>query len=198
MGIFEFKRSKIPIQCCANLPGGIISNSVFMFFFIIFVITLIFSIFAWPLTWKVLWYLKWNLLSILSGTILNFIIKFIMNKLCYNFDHVKRRTLLSIFDFFLLQLAILAGIVSAITRFGILCGVLFLSIMRIDVNGAPEWFSNILYLDSFNKAYYASILVQHTHNNPIVITFYSLLFKITLPVNSNKMFDDEMKERLNL
>ena len=196
-GIFEFKKHKIPLQACAGLPGGIISNSVFMFFFIIFAFTLIFSIFAWPLTWKILWYLKWNILSILSGTIINFIVKFIMNKLCYNFDHIKRRTLLSIFDFFLLQLAILAGIVSAITRFGILCAVLFISIMRIDVNGAPDWFSNIIYLDLFNKAYYASILVQHTHNNPIMITFYTLLFKVTSPVNSNKSIDQELKDKIN-
>lgn len=69
--------------------------------------------------------------------------------------------------------------------------------MRIDVNGAPDWFSNILYLDTFNKAYYASILIQHTHNNPIMITFYTIIFKITTPVNANKSLDDELKVKLN-
>ena len=198
IGIFEFNRRKIEIQNCAKLPGGVISNSIFMFYFFIFVTTLIFSIIAWPVTWKILWYLKWSLLSILSGTILNFIIIFIMNKIWYGFDFIKNRTLLSIFDFFLLQLAILAGIVSAISRFGVLCIVLLISILRIDVSSSPEWFSNYFYLDNFNKAYYASILIQHTHNNPILITFTSMLYKITLPVNSNDEFDDEMKKSLNL
>ena len=170
-------------------------NSLFFFFFFIFVITLLFSIIAWPMTWRVVWYFKWKLLSIISGTILNFVIKYIINRLCYNYDFVKRRTLLSIFDFILFQLAILAGIFSAITRFGVICMVLFLSIIRIDVNSAPEWFSNILYLDSFNKAYYASILVQHTHNNPIMITFCSLLMKITRNNNLNETKEGEEKRR---
>lgn len=119
-GIFEFKRKKIAIQASSSLPGAIISNSILMFFVCIFLFTLIISIIAWPVFWRIIWAIRWNLVSILSGTVINFIIKLIMNKLCYNFDHVKRRGLLSIFDFFLLQIAILAGIVSAITRFGIL------------------------------------------------------------------------------
>lgn len=83
-------------------------------------------------------------------------------------------------------MAIVAGIVSALTRFGILTGVLFVSVMRIDVNSMPEWFTNIMYLDNFNKSYYASILTQHIHNNPIMMTFKELLFMITKPVNSDK------------
>jgi hypothetical protein len=97
----------------------------------------------------------------------------------------------------LLQIAILAGIVSAFTRFGILCGVLFISIIRIDVNAAPEWFTNITYQDTFNKAYYGSILVQHYQNNPIMITYYELMFLITKPVNSNTNLSQEDKKQIN-
>ena len=168
-----------------------------MFFIIIFILTIIFSILAWPLFWKVLWRLKWNLLSIVIGTTINFLFKFLLMKFCYNFDHVKRRGLLSIMDFFLLQVAILAGIVSAITRFGILCFVLFISIIRIDLPAIPEWFINILYLDNFNKAFYASILIQHYQNNPIMISFYELMYLVTKPVNSDKTIDEEDKRRIN-
>ena len=196
-GIFEFKRQKIPLSSSTSLPGAIISNSIFMFFIVIIVFTIVFSIIAWPLFWEIMWRIKWNLVSILAGTIINAIMRYIMVKLCYNFDHVKRRGLLSIFDFVFLQIAILAGMVAAISRFGILCFVLFISIMRIDVNSMPEWFSSLLYLDTFNKAYYASILVQHTHNNPVMITFYELLFLCTTPVNSNKLCNDEERIKLN-
>jgi hypothetical protein len=191
MGVFEFRREKIPLKATAALPGAIISNSIFIFFVMIFACTIIFSILAWPLFWQILWRIKWSLVSILSGTIINFLIKFIINKLCYNFDSIKRRGLLSIFDFFLLQIAILAGIVSSISRFGILWGVLFLSIMRIDVTALPEWMANVIYIDMFNKSYYASILMQHIHNNPIVTTFYHLCFLWTKPVNSDKNIGED-------
>ena len=69
--------------------------------------------------------------------------------------------------------------------------------MRIDVTAMPEWFSNILYLDTFNKAYYASILIQHTHNNPVVITFYNLMFMATKPVNSDWNCEEEDRIKIN-
>ena len=196
-GIFDFKKEKISIQASASLPGAIISNSIFIFFVIIIVLMIFFSIIATPLFWKVLWRLKWNLISILAGTLVNIIFKLIINRLCYNFEYVKRRSLLSIFDFILLQVAILAGIVSALTRFGILCIVLFISVLRIDVPAVPSWALNFIYLDSFNKAFYGSILMQHNHNNPIMITFYELMFLITRPVDSDKKMEGEERKRIN-
>jgi hypothetical protein len=196
-GIFNFKRDKISLQVSAGLPGAVISNAIFVFFVVILVLTIVFTLLAWPLTWKVLWRLKWNLISILTGTIINAILKVIMNKLCYENEYVKRRGLLSIFDFFLLQMAILAGIVAAISRFGILCGILFVSVMRIDVNSMPEWITQFMYLDNFNKSYYGSILVQHCQNNPVMITFYELMFLVTKPVNSDKNLEEEEKLKAN-
>lgn len=149
------------------------------------------------MTYEILWNIKWNLVSLFGATIVNSIIKYIIKKFCYAPTHIKRRTLLSIFDFVNLQVAILAGIVSAITRFGILTGVLFLAVMRIDVYSMPDWIVKLLYLDSFNRAYYATILIQHMHNNPIVITFYELMYINTTKVNSNYSLDQEDKANMN-
>jgi hypothetical protein len=41
-GIFNFKREKIPLNSNANLPGAIISNSIFVFFVVILSTTLLF------------------------------------------------------------------------------------------------------------------------------------------------------------
>ncbi|CAI2379968.1 unnamed protein product [Moneuplotes crassus] len=196
-GNFKFRKDKIPISMHSGLAGAIISNSIFMFFVIIITLTIVFSFLAWPLFWIILWRLKWNILSIAIGSIVTLLIKLIFNRICYNFDHVKRRGLLSLFDFFLLQVAILAGVVLAISRLGILFIALFISVMRIDVMAIPEWFANILYIDSFNKSYYASVLVQHYQNNPIMITFYELMFLVTRPVESNDSLDWEDRKRMN-
>mmetsp|Transcript_12957 Transcript_12957/g.11473 ORF Transcript_12957/g.11473 Transcript_12957/m.11473 type:complete len:171 (+) Transcript_12957:106-618(+) len=53
-----------------------------------------------------------------------------------------------------------------------------------------------MYLDNFNKAYYGSILVQHNHNNPVLITFYELMFLVTRPVYSDKKIEEEDKKRI--
>jgi hypothetical protein len=65
--------------------------------------------------------------------------------------------------------------------------------IRIDVTCLPEWFANLYYVDSFNKAYYASILITHSHNNPILITFSNLLFAITQPVYSTQKYTQQQK-----
>jgi hypothetical protein len=183
-GKIEFNVNKVPIRMNTWLPAAIISNSIFIYFLLIIVMTLVFSILFWSVTWSVLWHLKWTLLEAAIGLIINVILRMGMYWLCYDFHTIKRRWLLGLFDFFMLNIAILAGIFSAVKRFAVLIGVLFASLVRIDVNSMPQWISRIIYLDTFNKGYFASILVQHTHNNPIIITFYNLMFAITKPVNS--------------
>ena len=159
--------------------------------------TIVCAIVLRPFTWYVLWYIRWTLLDALVGIIINLILKVLMYFLCFDFDIIKRRWLLGIFDFFLLNLAILAGIVTAIKRFAILVGIMFVALVRIDVNSMPVWISKIIYLDSFNKGYYASIMIQHSHNNPIIVTFYNLIFAITEPVNSDENLLEDEKDNLN-
>ena len=196
-GILEFNKNKVPIRYYTLLPAAIISNSIFMYFLIIIVLTIVFSIACWPVTWDVLWFIKWTLLDAMIGIFINFAIRITMYFLCFNYHTVKRRWLLGIFDFFLLNIAILAGMITAIKRFAILFGVMFVSLIRIDVNSMPMWISKIIYLDSFNKGYYASILIQHTHNNPILVTFYNLIFSIARPVNSDSALSDEERTKIN-
>jgi hypothetical protein len=97
----------------------------------------------------------------------------------------------------MLYLGILVGIITAVYRFAILLGVMFAALVRIDVNSMPEWLNKIIYLDSFNKGYYASIMVQHTHNNPVIVTFYNLMYAVTKPVNSDKLLSTEERSQLN-
>ena len=196
-GIIDFNINKVPIRYYTLLPAAIISNSIFMYFLIILVLTIVFSIAWWPVTWGILWFIKWTLLDALIGILLNLVIRLTMYFLCFNYHTIKRRWLLGVFDFFLLNIAILAGMITAIKRFAILFGVLFVSLVRIDVNSMPVWISKIIYLDSFNKGYFASILVQHTHNNPILVTFYNLIFRITRPVNSAPSFSEEERTSIN-
>ena len=74
---------------------------------------------------------------------------------------------------------------------------MFVSVMRIDVSSATGWVSRKWYFDVFNQAYYATVLVQHTHNNPVLITFFELMFLVTQPANSNPDLDDEDRVKLN-
>lgn len=150
-GVYEFNRFKVPIEANMFLPAAIISNSVFMYFLLMIVTTLACSVLWWSVTYKVLWKIKWILLDSILGIIINFLFRIVLNKLCYTFQDVKRRWLLGIFDFILLNITILAGLVMALKRFGILFGILFVSLFRIDVNSMPTWISRYLYLDTFNK-----------------------------------------------
>lgn len=97
----------------------------------------------------------------------------------------------------MLYLGILVGILTAVYRFALLLGIMFAALLRIDVNNMPSWMNRVIYLESFNKGYYASIMVQHTHNNPVIVTFYNLIYSTTKPVNSNKLLSSEERNEMN-
>ena len=96
------------------------------------------------------------------------------------------------------SLHILAGIVSSITRFGLLVGIIFVCVMRIDVYSVPEWITSVYYFDSFKKAYYSIIIIQNMHNHPMLVTFNEILFSITTRVQSDKRdLSDNEREEIN-
>jgi len=72
-----------------------------------------------------------------------------------------------------------------------------MSIIRVDVNSMSEWITNIWKADSFHSSYKATVMIQHTHNNPVLITFFELMFLVTQSVNSNPDLDDEDRVKLN-
>ena len=195
IGVFRFRKDQISIKYYSTLSGAIISNSIFMFFVIIITMTVIFIFVAWPLFWRILWYYKWNLILLWAIGLGAYCLKYLVKSFLFGHDYIKNRTLLSLADFILLQLSIISGIFSSILRFVKLIWISFISIMKINVNSMPYWLSESMHIDSFNNAYYASIMIQHTHNNPVVITFHNLLFMVTTPVKSSNNFYSEKDKK---
>ena len=196
-GIFRFNKENISIKYHSTLSGAIISNNIFMFFIIIITMTIIFIFIAWPLFWRVLWFIKWKLILLCAIGLGVYILKHLIKAFLFGHDYIKNRTLLSFADIILLQLSIISGLFSSILRFIKLICISFVSIMKINVNSMPYWLSESMHIDSFNNAYYASIMVQHTHNNPVVITFHNILYMTSKPVNSDKELSENQRVELN-
>jgi hypothetical protein len=196
-GKFDFKRTKIPIKSTSKIPVVIISNSLFLYFFVVLLITGVCSILIWPVTWITLWEVKWKIIVIVVSFLINWIVKKIVYKWTYSFTKVKRRMLLGFFDFVLLIIAIFGGIVSSLLRFITLFVILIITIIRIDINAFPHWIARFLGYDGFSEAYYGNILIQHEHNHPVLITFYHILYSTANPVNSIDDLEEEEKDKQN-
>lgn len=57
---------------------------------------------------------------------------------------------------------------------------------RLNVPCLPEWILNVNYLDEFHMAYMSFVYLQHSHNNPVLITATQTLVDI---VNKKKAKD---------
>jgi len=75
----------------------------------------------------------------------------------------------------MLYLAIVGGLLSAISRIILLFVLSMVGLARLDQSLFPEWINELIYLDSANKAYLATVYIYHSHNQPIAVTFLQFL-----------------------
>lgn len=71
----------------------------------------------------------------------------------------------------MLYLAIVGGLLSAISRIILLFVLSMVGLARLDQSLFPEWINELIYLDSANKAYLSMVYIHHSHNHPVAVTF---------------------------
>ena len=96
-------------------------------------------------------------------------------------DTIRFRRAFAIFELFLLYLGITAGVVAGLLRFVLMLLVGLFSLAKLDVPIIPIWIlKRIMWLDFPNGSYFATVLLHHTHNNPIANTFKHILCKFSI------------------
>jgi hypothetical protein len=83
---------------------------------------------------------------------------------------IKHRRLWSIFELFMLYIAIAGGLLSALSRIIMLIVLSLVGLARLDQSLFPEWINDAIYLDSANKIYLSMIYIYHCHNHPVTVT----------------------------
>ena len=74
------------------------------------------------------------------------------------------------FELFMLYLAILGGLLSAMSRLILLIVISLIGLARLDQSLFPEWINDVIYLDAVNKSYLSMLYVYHCHNHPVAVT----------------------------
>jgi len=75
----------------------------------------------------------------------------------------------------MLYLAILGGLLSALSRIILLFVMSMIGLAQLDQSLFPEWINDMIYLDGANKTYLSMVLMYHYHNHPITVTYLNLL-----------------------
>lgn len=104
---------------------------------------------------------------------------------------IKHRRLWSLFELFMLYLAIVGGLLSALSRIIMLIVLSMVGLARLDQSLFPEWINDVIYLDSANKTYLGMLFMFHSHNHPVAVTFLNFLKR------ERDLCDDAFEEQHN-
>lgn len=165
-----FKISDAKVTYAASFIGISISQTVVGFILITFLVTAI----TIPLTWHMLWKFIWRLMPTIVTVfivpqVISIVGTMIAKKLLMGNYDFRTRAGGSIFFFWQAVLAVPAGFVGALVRFGMgLLGVLTMLPIAFGAN-TPDMTNQVYLLDSTFRTYIATVVMHATHNNPIMI-----------------------------
>ena len=81
-----------------------------------------------------------------------------------------------LWDTFYQCTGILVSVVSVLLRIMMNLATMLAALARVDRTPCPQWFQQIIDLDTPSKAYWGMIMEAHTHNNPVMICFLNNLW----------------------
>ena len=93
----------------------------------------------------------------------------------YDTDLIKNRALFSIYEFFMLYLNLVGGIVDAFIRVIKVILISLLGLSRLDKPLFPRWILEYKYYDLGHESFLSLALFYHMYNNPVAITTSVLL-----------------------
>lgn len=161
----------------ASFVGLTISNFVLAFLAIQWVFGIILFPLFWPLFWSLIkQYILVILLAILTA-VSKTILKLIASKYLVDPSAVKHRRLLGVFEFVMLYISMLGGIITGIVRFIISLIITLFTVNMIHEPLMPYWIERIRFilLDKVYKAYLSLVYMHHLHNHPVLLTFVSFI-----------------------
>ena len=180
-GIYTFDAARLNVKFRHAFAffGTSVSNTLVSFFIIYFVIGFIFLILLWSVTQAAIGYVLYTYRTSLAVFVFSYVGNYLVTYLAAFYIGysrvIRRRYAWMAYDFFQLFSQSVAGMTTAIIRALLALCAFLISIPRHDRSADPEWVDNIYMFDSLAKAYYASLLLYHNHNNPVVNVFASLL-----------------------
>ena len=78
-------------------------------------------------------------------------------------------------DFVMVFATSVTGVITAIVRFVMACGVTFFALQRMDASCFPGWVDHFVQLDGLAKSYRSVLVTFHIHNNPTMHVFLWVL-----------------------
>eukprot|EP00026_Physarum_polycephalum_P000348 Phypoly_transcript_00348.p1 GENE.Phypoly_transcript_00348~~Phypoly_transcript_00348.p1 ORF type:complete len:1697 (+),score=190.35 Phypoly_transcript_00348:144-5093(+) len=165
---------KFSIRGAANYVGLQSVHTAAGFFVIWIILTLSFITFQIKEFWLWIWSYFPILVAFLLGLpfISKTITKFIISHWVLKNETILHLRLWLIFDFMWIFVNLLSSIVMSVIRFGFAIGTAIIYAIRMD---APLLREENDHMDYGFKAYMGMLLMDHKHNNPILIQFTTIL-----------------------